>query len=231
MQARPWISSHVLANGRGLAASLGLHGLLLLACTLALAPRPVLQFDEGIPVEIWSPAQFDSLSSSKADRVLPSPPDDLADRETPPGQASVPTPPLAERPDPLPGGTIRATRMLSQQVLAQPLSRQMRQALSTFDEETRIEQLCGIEAMAQIVAASKQFQPDRVVAYAMADVKVLRGTVLAEGAAFRSAHQWYGLTFKCELSPDRRTVKAFEFSLGDAIPRQLWEAHNLPPIH
>ncbi|MBF9233142.1 DUF930 domain-containing protein [Microvirga alba] len=107
----------------------------------------------------------------------------------------------------------------------------MRTTLPLLEEETRMEQLCGLEAIAQIVAAFTQFQPDRVVAYAMADVKIGKNTVLAEGAAFRSHQQWYNLKFTCQLKADRQTVQAFEFLVGETIPKKLWEAHNLPAIY
>ncbi|MCB8821507.1 DUF930 domain-containing protein [Microvirga rosea] len=106
----------------------------------------------------------------------------------------------------------------------------MQSALASFDAETRIEQHCGIEAMAQI-AALTLFQPDRVVAYAMADVARVGNTLTAQGAAFRSGRRWYKLAFICELTHDHRAIQAFEFTIGDPIPRRLWEAHSLPPVH
>ncbi len=100
--------------------------------------------------------------------------------------------------------------------------------LPLFAEETRLEQLCDIEAMAQIVKAFKEFQPERIVAYAKSDVVLHGNILLAEGAAFRSGHDWHELTFRCELSSDRETVQSFEFSVGERIPRRLWERYNLP---
>lgn len=103
--------------------------------------------------------------------------------------------------------------------------------LPHLEEETRLEQLCGIEAMAQIALWDGHFQPDRVVAYAMADVKVADGTIVAEGAAFRSKQHWYGLRFRCEIGPDHQSVQAFEFAIGRSIPKTAWERHGLPPVH
>ncbi len=142
---------------------------------------------------------------------------------------SVPQPGAdAGQPDPSRPGTIRATRILSGDALAHPLSRKMREMLPLFEEETRLEQLCDLEAMAQIAASLKQFHPDRVVAYAKADVRIENNRLVAEGAAFRSHRRWYGLTFTCGLTDDRRAVRSFEFSIGGAIPQRLWESHNLP---
>ncbi len=100
--------------------------------------------------------------------------------------------------------------------------------LPLMEEETRLEQLCNIEAMAQIAAALKQFEPDRIVAYAMADTKRVGSTITAEGAAFRSGLSWYNLNYTCQLDMRDRIVRSFELAVGNAIPRKLWEAHNLP---
>ncbi|MBJ6125134.1 DUF930 domain-containing protein [Microvirga splendida] len=100
--------------------------------------------------------------------------------------------------------------------------------LPLFEEETRLEQLCNLEAMAQIAASLRQHHPDRVVAYAKAEVRIDGSRLLAEGAAFRSHRRWYGLTFRCGLSPGRQAVQDFEFTVGKAIPKRLWERYNLP---
>jgi len=123
-----------------------------------------------------------------------------------------------------------ATNLLSANVLTNPHSRAMRLALLTFEEETRMEQLCGIEAMAQISAGMKPFAPDRVVAYAMADVKRTNDTLVAEGGAFRSERKWYRLQFECRVSANRERVEDFSFAVGNAIPKAQWEAHGLSPI-
>jgi hypothetical protein len=125
-------------------------------------------------------------------------------------------------------GTIRASRILSGETLAHPLSRKMWEMLPLFEEETRLEQLCGLEAMAQIAASLKQFHSDRIVAYAKADVRIENTIIAAEGAAFRSHQRWYGLTFRCGLTGDRQAVQDFEFSVGNAIPKGLWDRYNLP---
>ncbi|MBF9196401.1 DUF930 domain-containing protein [Microvirga terrestris] len=100
--------------------------------------------------------------------------------------------------------------------------------LPLFEEDTRLEQLCGLEAMAQIAASLKQFHPDRIVAYAKADVRIDNNRLVAEGAAFRSDRRWYGLTFNCGFSRDRQAVQDFAFTVTKAIPKRLWEQYNLP---
>lgn len=100
--------------------------------------------------------------------------------------------------------------------------------LPMLELETRLEQICNIEAMAQIAAALKPFEPDRIVAYAMADTKRAGNTIVAQGAAFRSGENWYNLSYECRLDIVHQAVKGFELTVGTAIPRELWESHNLP---
>lgn len=92
----------------------------------------------------------------------------------------------------------------------------------------QIEQLCNLEAMAQVGVWSKDHRPDRVVAYAMADPKLSGNTFSADGAALHSKRDWFKLRFRCDLTPDHKKVAAFEFLMGEPIPRKEWEEHNLP---
>lgn len=122
---------------------------------------------------------------------------------------------------------IRADHLLSALVLADPRSGEARATLAGFATPERMEQLCGIEAMEQVQAWNGQFQPDSVVAYAMADSKIVGRTVEATGAAIRSKQQWFKLKFRCGLSADLTEVVAFEFQVEEPIPRSAWEEHNL----
>ncbi|WP_244475504.1 DUF930 domain-containing protein [Rhizobium sp. Leaf311] len=123
---------------------------------------------------------------------------------------------------------MKPSHMLSQEVLADHRSRQARDALKQLAPADQIEQLCNLEAMAQVGAWSKSLKPDRVVAYAMADPEFSGTNFIAKGAAIHSEHDWYRLQFKCQLTPDKEKVVAFEFLMGDAIPRDIWAEHNLP---
>lgn len=209
---------------QGLFASVLLHALLVLAFLAPFRLRVPVEREEGVPVEIWSPKEVEALTP-------PTPPIPEPPASSPDAEAAAPAPEPKPEPKPQERGKIRASKILSGGVLDHPLSRGMRQALAQFDEETRIEQLCGIEAMAQIRATFPTFQPDRVVAYAMADVRLLKGTLVAGGAAFRSERQWYRMSFTCALTADTQTIKTFEFAIGDAIPQRLWEKHNLPAVY
>ncbi|MGX1787370.1 DUF930 domain-containing protein [Bosea sp. NPDC055332] len=125
---------------------------------------------------------------------------------------------------------ITARTLHSESVLANPRSRGTREALKTLETGERIEQLCNLEAMSQIHAWKAEFEPDRVVAFAMAGTKLTKTALEAEGAAFRSRKQWYGLRFRCEMAANGK-VAGFQFRVGEAIPRSEWAAHDLPPEH
>ena len=125
---------------------------------------------------------------------------------------------------------ITARTLHSESVLANPHSRGAREALKTLAADERIEQLCGLEAMSQIHAWKAEFEPDRIVAFAMAGTKLTKSALEADGAAFRSRKQWYGLRFRCEMAANGK-VAGFQFRVGEAIPRSEWAAHDLPPEH
>lgn len=158
-------------------------------------------------------------------------PDQLEARITPP-------PPKAEAPSPEPvrppppqepaGGMVRPTAMLSARALSDPRSGRARATLATVDDTEKMIQLCGLEAMEQVAAWRDTLHPDRIVAYASAEVAVRGDRIEAGGAAFRSGRAWYGLRYSCRLAPDHATVVAFAFAVGDPVPPEEWEARNLP---
>ena len=94
--------------------------------------------------------------------------------------------------------------------------------------DERVEQLCGLEAMSQIHAWKSDFEPDRVTAYAKGATKLAGRALIADGAAFRSKRRWYDLRFRCELSPDQAAIVAFEFRVGEPVPRSQWAKLGLP---
>lgn len=123
---------------------------------------------------------------------------------------------------------VKPSRMLSEKVLADPRSRKAKQELAALTPADQVEQLCGLEAMAQVGAWSKELLPDRVIAYAMADPKLIGNVFSANGAALHSKRDWYVLKFRCELNPDHKKVAAFEFLVGKPIPKKDWSEHSLP---
>ncbi|QND61941.1 DUF930 domain-containing protein (plasmid) [Mesorhizobium huakuii] len=123
---------------------------------------------------------------------------------------------------------VRAKELFSATVLADPRSKEALVALRQLGTDDRIIQLCNVEAMEQVRIWKSDFQPDFVVAYAMADTKLSGLTLQADGAALRSKRHWYDIKFRCEVTQDLERVVAFEFSLGAEIPKNEWETHSLP---
>ena len=148
--------------------------------------------------------------------------------DNPPSAAPPTEQPAANEPDVQEPQLVKPSRMLSRQALLDPRSRNARQQIAALRPSDRMEQLCGVEAMAQVGAWSRKLRPDRVVAYATADAKLEGTAVSAEGAALHSGQEWYRLRFDCRLNAEGTEVVAFEFSVGDVIPKQDWAAYSLP---
>lgn len=204
----------------GLSAAILLHLLLGLVLVLMPGPRPLAVIPErGIDVEIVTePPEHAPAAPTR----LPSQPDRPAAAPTAPpvpnvGPRSVVPPPM-----------VKAARMLSGAALADPRNRPVVQTLPLLAPDERMEQLCVIEAIEQIRTARRDTQPDRLVAYAMAETRTAGNALSADGGAFHSKGEWYAVRFRCELTPDHARVAAFEFAVGDAIPRGEWARHNLP---
>jgi len=193
--------------------------------------------EQSVEVELQTQEQFEALTRPKspaatsipapASPVLPdasSKPDEPAPLPQPPAPAPQTAPVEAD-------GMVHPPRMLSQRVLADPRSRETVALLPRLAPDERVEQLCGLEAMGQIHGWQRDFEPDRVTAYAQASTKLSGRVLTAEGAAFRSKRRWYGLRFACTVSPDLKRVTAFAFHVGDPIPRERWEVLGLPAVH
>lgn len=88
-------------------------------------------------------------------------------------------------------------------------------------------QICNIEAMEQVHIWKPEFQPDFLVVYTMADIKLSGQKLAADGGAFRSKRRWYNIGFTCEVTADLKEVVSFAFLVGNAIPESQWGDHNL----
>jgi hypothetical protein len=225
------------ATGFGsIAASLCFH-FALLAALLTLTrfdtlPSPT----EDIAVELVAPDEIEPPAAQAAQptpAVAAPPPSSAPPANEPPAPAA-PTPAVQPEimPPPAPEpAMITAQKLFSEGVLANPRSRQARLALAQLDGSERIEQLCNLEAMSQIHAWKADFEPDRVVAYAMGQARLAGNALQAGGAAFRSRRQWYNLSYRCELAAGGTKVAGFQFQVGAPVPRAAWAAHELPPEH
>lgn len=203
-----------------LAAALALHllaatALLLLSHGRALEVEP----ETGLAVEIVTAQQLAAAMSSGPTQPPPAPARRPAERHAAP-----------IRPDAVPlrqKAMLRAPKLLSAEILANARSGQAREALSHMAIDERIVQLCTIEAMEQVHRRYGAYEPDLLIAYAMADTKFVGRSLEANGAAFRSKHRWFGISFRCEVTSDAAKVAGFEFLVGAAIPRGAWESHGL----
>ena len=210
-------------DGRERAASVvvsaALHGLVFLvllsqAAPFAEAPAP----ERAVQVETATSQQFDAI-------LHPPPP--LAKRELPTAPSGTPSGPTASTPAPILHPWRRATQMLSSSELADPKNKSVAPKLAGVEPKTALEQICDFEAILQIGRIETDFAPDSVVAYAMRETQTSKDLIVADGAAFRSRGRWYNLRFKCQFSARRQRVIAFEFVVGDAVPRAEWSEHAL----
>ena len=223
---RPATGTRRLLPDPGLPAASLIHAALLawLASlgVQQLADLPAVT-EQSVEVELQTPEQFEAMT-----RPPPAPPPII------PVPAPIERPPVEPPPtlvQPEADGLVRPRRLLSADVLANARSRDTLAMLPRLAPDERIEQLCGLEAMGQIHAWRQDFEPDRVSAYAMADIRLADHILRAEGAAFRSRRRWYALRFECTVSADLKRVTAFAFHVGDPIPSARWQALGLPAVH
>ncbi|WP_262329507.1 DUF930 domain-containing protein [Bosea sp. BH3] len=186
--------------------------------------------EQSVDVELQTLEQFEALMRPPPLRPPPPPaasfPESALPAPAPPATPAAPEPALPQS-----DGMIRPRRLLSQQVLANALSRDALAMLPRLAPDERAEQLCGVEAMSQIHAWQSRYEPDRVTAYALAKTRFSGRELQAQGAAFRSRQRWYALSFTCSLSADLKRVSAFAFQVGEPIAPSRWEALGLPAVH
>ncbi|MBL8592818.1 MAG: DUF930 domain-containing protein [Devosia sp.] len=205
----------------GAAASIVFHAALLGLVLLGPDKDPAKRLPPpSIAVELMTAAQFAALTAPQQ-----APP--AAPPVAPAAEASPDTSAAKPAAKAAPDATIRATEFFAGSLLAEPESANLRAAMTTLDGSERLVQLCSIEAIEQIRRARPEFDPDTVVAYAMADMATRDGALIADGGAFRSRREWYGVKFTCLAAPDYSAVERFEFSVGSFIPHELWEEHYL----
>jgi len=216
-RAAPWLLSALL------------HILLLVALAAALTQEASLSPTQETSVDVLSPEQFNAIvNAAKArDRAAEKP----AENNPAPAEFGALPAPLPG-PDPAPRESARiwrqATQILSEAALADPRHAKMAAKLDLLEANTRLEQLCNIEAILQIGQRETRFQPETVIAYAMTATRSADNLIIADGAAFWSNGKWYNLAFKCRISPRQKKVSAFEFATGDSIPERDWASHDLP---
>jgi len=198
--------------------SLAVHGFVLVALAWAMTAHPIIPAPvRTIEVELIDQMEFED------------------EFEIPPDVAVTPlaVPVPTEEPDAAPpapaDGMTAATELFANRVLSDPQNRQVRETLPQLENTERIIQLCVIEGLEQLRVARPGPLPDSISSAAFAPT-LLRGLTLdAPEAAFRAAKRWYGLRFSCTVARDLSGVQGYRFAIGDAIPEQEWEAHDLIP--
>jgi hypothetical protein len=201
------------------AVSAALHGLVFLALVSAAPPNADAPPPErAVQVETATSRQFDAIFHPAQPPAKP---------EIPAATSQTPSGPTASTPAPVPHPWHRATQMLSASELADPKNKPVAPKLARVEPKTALEQICDFEAILQIGRIETDFAPDSVVAYAMHETQTSKDLILADGAAFRSHGRWYNLKFKCRISARQQRVMAFEFVVGDAVPRAEWSEHAL----
>jgi hypothetical protein len=143
-------------------------------------------------------------------------------RPEPPAQILPPAP----RPD---DGMIRADRLYSGKMLADPRSRSARAKLAGFSPDERVVQLCNLEALEQVHRWKASLNPDLLVPYATADLRQSAHALEADGGAFRAGRHWFNIRFTCTVASDYKSVTAFAFKVGDEIPETDWARYDLLP--
>ena len=221
---------HMLTAGRlsvtwQLAASATVHALLLIVLLRGVDPRVEAPRERSIAVDIITAAQYAAAITAAPQAQLLAAPEPVTRQ---PGAAPAPVVPAAPPPaETNPSAMVHATHLQAAEVLAEPASKQVRDTLALLGGDERVAQMCNIEALAQIHTADPRLVPDILVAYAMADMEVANRVVDADGGAFRSKREWYGFKFHCEVAADLQSVTDFSFSIGEPIPRDEWESHDL----
>lgn len=104
---------------------------------------------------------------------------------------------------------------------ADAVDARMARTLMKVDPDTRLEQVCDIEAMHR-VGKGTSLKPDRAKSYISTPPIHSGDTMTAPGAAFRSKGKWYSLSFECTGTSDHLRVVSFAFKVGVPIPRARW---------
>ena len=100
-------------------------------------------------------------------------------------------------------------------------------ALKMLTPTDRMAQLCDFTAMTRIRKDARQYRPDRAVANARVDVKIIGDTIEAKGGAFRSRGKWYAMSYTCKTNAEHLSVLSFTYKVGAEIPQEKWAAYGL----
>jgi uncharacterized protein DUF930 len=94
-------------------------------------------------------------------------------------------------------------------------------SLGKLDPQTRLEQVCDLEAMSRIA------QADRAKSDVISHPVHSGNTLTADGGAFRQKGKWYWFSFVCKSTPDHLRVLSFSYKVGEVIPEEKWSSYGL----
>lgn len=199
--------------------SLAIHVVIIALLMWGMAARPLRRpaQPQSIEVEIVTELQFEDAFE------IPS--------EVASVPLATPTPSPTPEPEAVPparaDGMTQATELFASRVLVDPENEQVRDTLPLLEETERITQLCNLEGLEQLHKVKPDPLPDSISPSAFAPTFVRGYTLEASEAAYRADRKWYRLRFVCTVSADFSGVAAYAFSVGDAIPEEEWDAHDL----
>lgn len=210
-------------------ASLAGHSLLLLALGILTSVQPIETPPlQSIDVQIVSEPQNAAVPQAPtASPVQVGAAKPTTDATSLPPIAAPTTAPATPREEAPSDGMSHPTHLLAEAYIREPASAEIRKNMPRLAPSERVTQMCNIEAGQQIQAANPKILVDTVHASALADTTVDGLTITAPQAAYRSKKQWYAVSFVCTVSADFKGVIDFKFKVGDAVPRNLWDAHYL----
>jgi hypothetical protein len=98
-------------------------------------------------------------------------------------------------------------------------------AMDGVPRDQRGAKLCATALHRQL--ADEAYRPDLVPL-----VPLKAGNVIdAPNAAFSTARDWYGLSFRCEVDEDATRVLSLTFRVGNMIPSGEWARLGLPSVY
>ncbi|MBN9305986.1 MAG: hypothetical protein BGO82_00855 [Devosia sp. 67-54] len=228
----PHPSERGLERSFGFLTSSVAHVALLMSLLYLWSARPIL-LPPPKPIDVQVLSETDYARVTEPSPALPFPSVQPAPLQLPRAEASIAKPEetLRQRapsvPPPAVPSMTHATRLFATALLKEPASTEVRLTLSTLDRYERITQLCNIESTEQIRRSINGSNPDTVSAAAFAETSLANLTMTVNGGAYRSGRNWYALSFVCTVLPDLSGVADYSFKTGAAIPKDLWEEHNL----
>jgi hypothetical protein len=119
------------------------------------------------------------------------------------------------------GALHTAKRFYLDAILSVPAMARAAEAIKKLPPEKRLSQTCNIEAIGQLGNAGKGYNPDALVADALAKPVMEGSSFNVLGGAFRSDGKWRAISYECTLSKDLTAVKSFSYRVGGDVTTQL----------